>query len=518
MRVGCFHVPLFPLAARLRSEPELREEALAIVEGSGSRAWVAVASRRARKMGVRSGMSLPQARAILPRLIARSRDTECEQAAQEALLELAESLSPRVEDSADGVVYLDLEGLDRIYGAGAVEPGRSESVSWEHRFAAEAFRAAEAASLPVWIGIASSKLAAHVAAESPRTPVIVPPGEESRFLAQLPLERLDPELEIATTLSRWGLSSIGDLARLPEAEIATRLGETGRKLHLAARGVDARPIIPRIPPPQFREGTELEWPLVALEPFLFVARAALERLCGRMERLGYACRRLEIAMNLEPDGHHHRAIDLPAPTRDLRTLLTLLRLDVEAAPPGAPIAGFTLIATPDQPRRAQLSLFGPLEISPDRLATTIARLAALVGEDRVGSPRVVDAHVPSSVSSVPFDPPPPPKIAREPAPNRGLLAVRALRPPIELEVLLAESGDAPDRSRPARLRALDPETTLPIDGPVRVASGPWTMEEGWWSEGPVAREYWDVELIRGGIYRIFLDEHDQRWYADAVYD
>lgn len=512
MRIACFHIPLFPLAARLRSEPELRSEAIAIVEGNGSRAYVAVASKRARKMGIRSGMSLPQARAILPRLIARSRDSECESAAQEALLEVAESLSPRVEDAEDGMVFLDLEGLERIY------PERSDGSSWEDRFVSDAFRQADAAGLPIWIGIASSKLAARVAAESPHTPVIVPAGAEPRFLAQLPLERLDPELEVVTTLTRWGLKSIGDLANLPEAEVATRLGEAGRRLHMAARGIDSRPIIPHVPPPQFREGTELEWPLVAIEPFLFVARAAIERLCQRMERLGYACRRLEIAMRLEPDGHHHRAIDLPAPTRDVKTLLTLLKLDVESAPPGAPIAAFTLIANPDQPRRAQMSLFGPLEISPDRLATTIARLAALVGEDRVGSPRMVNSHTPSAVAVERFDPPPPPKMKRDPSPNRGLLAIRALRPPMELEVIIEEKAGPQSELRPTRVRALEPKKTIPLDGLVRIASGPWTLEETWWDEFPVSREYWDLELARGGIYRVYRDTNSGRWFADAVYD
>src|SRR5437867_10805157 len=123
-------------------------------------------------------------------------------------------------------------------------------------------------------------------------------------------------------LHRFGLKSIGDLARLPESEIASRLGEIGRQLHFAARGVDPRPLIPRALPPEFREGMDLEWPLVALEPFLFIASAALDRLTKRMEVQGFACMRLEVTMNLEPDGFHARAIDLPAPTRDVKTMLT----------------------------------------------------------------------------------------------------------------------------------------------------------------------------------------------------
>ena len=38
---------------------------------------------------------------------------------------------------------------------------------------------------------------------------------------------------------------------------------------------------------------------------------------------------------------------------------------------------------------------------------------------------------------------------------------------------------------------------------MRICSGPWRIEEGWWSDRPDIREYWDVELERGGVYRVF---------------
>src|SRR5438270_808819 len=126
-RIACFYVPLFPLAARLRAEPDLFEEALAIVEGSGSHVHVIAATRRARKKAIRPGMSLTQARSILPKLIARNRDASCEQTAQEALLEVAETFSPRIEDAGDGVVYFDITGMERHF----VDDGEREAASGE---------------------------------------------------------------------------------------------------------------------------------------------------------------------------------------------------------------------------------------------------------------------------------------------------------------------------------------------------------------------------------------------------
>ena len=509
-RIACLLLPLFPLAARLRSEPELAREALVIVEGNGNAARVIAAIRLARAAGVRPGLTLVQARALCPKLVARPRDDDCQRAAQEALLEVAEGFSPRVEDAGEGVAYLDVDGVERHY------PGPTPELDLGRLL----MRATDAAGLPARVGIASSKLAARVAAGLPEPPVVVPAGEETAFLAPLPLLRLGPELAIAETLERWGVRSIGDFARLPPSRVASRLGRTGRELHATARGIDPRPLMPREPPPVFHEGMSLEWPLVSLEPFLFVGRAALDRLCQRLESRGFACIRLGLELRLEPDGHQSRSIDLPAPTRDAKTLLTLVRLELEARPPGAPVAGFALLAYPDRPREAQLSLYGPAALSPDKLATTLARLFALLGPERVGSPRPVDGHRPERFALVEFAPPPPPAIRREPRAGRGLLAVRVLRPPVEIEVMTGEAAAEAD-PMPVEIRTLVNGAAAKrprIEGAIKVASGPWGLEEEWWADEPAGRDYWDVELAGRGLYRIYRERATGAWYADGIYD
>jgi len=334
-------------------------------------------------------------------------------------------------------------------------------------------------------------------------------------------------VEAATTMQRWGIEMIGELARLPEGEVASRLGEIGRELHWLARGIDPRPLMPHIPPAEFREGMDLEWPLVALEAFLFIANTALERLTSRLESAGYSCERIDFTLKLEPDGFHARSIDLPAPTRDVKTLRTLIQLDLESHPPGAPVAGFTLIAHPDRARRAQLSLFGPAALSPDKLATAIAKLIALLGADRVGTPVVMDAHAPEHFGIETYNPPAPPEVRRAPRKGRGFMAVRVLRPAVELEVLT--SGDNGSLRLESIRSIVTTATTsatparpgfkpLEISGTVRIASGPWNLEEAWWTDLPAEREYWDVELMQGGIYRVFRTRDPETWFSDGVYD
>ncbi len=505
---------MFPLAARLRSEPELAGTAAAVFAGNGHAARLVAATRPARKAGLRPGMTLPQARAILPKLVARGRDEAAERAAAEALLDAAERISPRVEDGGEGIVYVDLDGLHRHFPE-------------ERDLGRALLAAAKREGLPARCGIASSKLAAHVAASLPNSPVVVPAGGEAAFLAPLPLLRLAPEMSLADTLLRWGLSTVGDFAKLPAAEIAGRLGEAGRALHDVARGLDPRPFVPRCPPPGFTEGTSLEWPLVTLEPFLGIAAAALERLVRRLADHAAGCVKLDVELSLDPDGHDARSLSLPAPTRDTKTLLSLLRLSLESKPPGAPVSGFSFTAHPDAPRPGQLTLFGPAEISPDRLATAMARLFALLGEGRVGSPRAVDGHRPERFALVPWAPPPAPVERRPPREGRGLLAVRVLRPALLLEVIVegnghgGAGGTAGTTPRPVSLRTLVSEETKgtpDLSGGIRIASGPWHLEEAWWTGEGVARDYWDVELSAGPLCRIYRDTKSGDWFADGVYD
>jgi len=506
-RIACLSVPLFPLAARLRAEPELGREAAAVVEGEGPAARILAATRAARRAGVRAGTSLAQARALLPDLAARGRDAECERAAAEALLEVAERFSPRVEEGMPGLVFLDADGLARRF------PGSEPEREMGRALGAEARRAG----LPARVGIAASKLAAEVAAQGARDgePEIVAAGGEAAFLAPLPLVRLAPEVGLAETLRRWGLGSIGELAKLPAPEVTSRLGEAGRALHAMARGLDPRPLAPRQPSRELREGMELEWPLASLEPFLFLAHAALDRLCRRLESEGLGCASLGVVLTLEPEGHDERALHLPAPSRDARTLLRLVQLDLEARPPGAAVAGFAFVAQPDRPRPVQGSLFGPPALSPDRLATTLARLFALLGPDRAGAPGLVDGHRPERFTLLPYSPPPPPKLSPAPHRPRGLLAVRTLRPAVEIEVEVDVDG------RPRRLRTLpgaESSKRPTPGGEVAVCAGPWRMEEGWWSEAPLERQYWDVEVAAGGLWRLFREVASGRWFADGAYD
>lgn len=497
-RVLALHAPLFPLAAILRAEPALRDQAVAACEGSGGASRIVAAGRHARGLGVRPGMSLAQARGLVPDLIARGRDPTAEVAAHQALTEAADRVSPRVESFHPDLLVADLSGTETIFGT-------------EIDLAREAVLAAEDLGLFVRAGVGDSGLVARIAASMPDGPVVVPPGGGAEFLAPLPTAYLHPTRRAAERLDLWGIDTIGRLAELPEGELAARLGPEGTRLHREARAIDDRPLTPTPPQPILQEGQALEWAVVALEPFLAAVHASLSRLCRRLDHRGDGCACLELELSLEPDGAVRRTVRLPSPTTDADTLTGLIRLDLEAHSPGAPVAGFTLLAHPAERRRAQLTLFGPEQPSPERVGAVVARLSARIGPDRVGAPTTADAHMPGPGQVTAFEPPSPPKVARPPRPAPGLLAVRTLEPPPRLEVIV--DGDT---ERPMSLRTL-PGERPELRGLIRVASGPWFLESGWWDDPADRRSYWDVELSGGNLVRIFR-RPDGEWLADGLYD
>src|SRR5581483_6827328 len=159
---------------------------------------------------------------------------------------------------------------------------------------------------------------------------IVAPGEEAASIAPLPLEILDiasadPRVPLArvpsadsrvpdllAVLSRWGLRTLGDLARLPEADIRTRLGEPGVRLHRMARGTDDVPLVPQGDARRFVERLELEWPIEGLEPLSFVLARLCDGLSAALEQADRGAVAIATRLRLTNRTAHLRTLALPA--------------------------------------------------------------------------------------------------------------------------------------------------------------------------------------------------------------
>lgn len=502
MRLACLFVPDFPFVAWGRVDPDLRGAAVAVTEGCGPRAAIVAVSAEAARRGVSAGMGAAQGRAVCSQLVLRPASADAERAAQAALCDVADSFSPRVEDAGGGTAYLDCDGL-----------GAEQSESDLAR--ALVARAAQVR-LDLAVGIASTKIVASLAARNGCGIAVVVREDEWSFLAPLPISLLAPGRNLAETFARWGIRRFGDLAALPASAVATRLGPEAALLARRIRGEDETPLVPRPPALCFEEAVDLDYQIDSLDPLLFVVRPLLDRLTARLALRGFVCGDLRLSLRLANRGLDERTVAVAAAGNDTKALLMLVRAQTEAHPPTAPVSAVRVAAVAERLRSSQLDLFSPRTPAPAQLSVTLARLSALCGADRVGAPVAPDSHRPEAFSLKAFrggEGESGAPVSADTAPMR--VALRALRPPQALEVFC--NRDHLDFVRPLTTERTS-ENGYGCTGRVVTASGPWRIEGEWWREDAFRRDYYDVQLSDGVIYRLFFDRREQRWFADGVYD
>jgi protein ImuB len=481
--------------------------------------------------------------------------------APDAMLEVAADFTPRFELHAPDEVVLDLAGLERLFGG-------------PHAIGEELCRAAAERQLRLRISIAGTYTAARLLARAespdPEDVVVVEPGAEAIALAPLSLTLLghithknapnaandpndpngsnDPN-DLLVTLRRWGIRTLGELAALPVDGVAARMGVRGTRWQRLARGEDPRPLRPEVPKERFEQALDLEWPIDGLEPLSFVLGRLLEPLTAHLERRGRGAAVLHVRLHLVTRTLHERSLQLPAPMRDVRTFRTLLLLDLESHPPSAAIDRVVVAVDPTPARIVQFSLLTRPIPSPEQLSTLTARLAALMGEDRCGSPVVVDSWQPGVFAMTPFNPGSgigDRGSGRTPDAQCPRIALRRFRIPVPARVRMEH--DKPqhvtiDRAA-AHLgsRIPDPRSPIPgspLGGCVQACAGPWRTSGHWWTDKPhgdiekttclrvsVARsrceewdrDEWDVTLSDGATYRIFRERARPAWFVEGSYD
>ena len=205
-------------------------------------------------------------------------------------------------------------------------------------------------------------------------------------------------------LDRWGLRTLGAFAALPPPDLSARLGQRGVALQQLARGIDPRPLVPDPGVPRFVESMELEWPIESLEPLSFVFARLLDPLSAALERADRGAAAIRLDLRLTDRTTETRLLPLPVAMRDPRVLRTLLLLHLESHPPSAAIDIVSIEADPAPSRIIQYSLLERALPSAETLATLNARLGALIGAERCGSPVLLDTHRPDGFMVSRFDP------------------------------------------------------------------------------------------------------------------
>jgi protein ImuB len=562
MSFACIYVPNFPVAAALRAEPELRTRAVAILEGKPPLETILAVNDQASRLGIASGMTKSQAE-LSPELVLRPNSPLQNSAAHAALLDCAQSFSPCVEDAACDTSLLDLAGMESLLGSlpeiaralhdRAAILGLNANVAVASNPDTAVLAARGLCDAGLWgRGLCDAGTLTRAAV------TIIPSGKEAERLGSLPLkvlfadqckedQRKEEEKKEAARLidilDRWGIRTLHALAALPSIALSERLGQQGLRLQQLARGAASRTLVPIEAPLIFEEAVELEYPIVLLEPLAFVLNRLLEQICARLASRALAVQELHLTLDLEtrPQSNHQpkinnqkfvRALRLPLPMIDPKLFLKLLQLDLNAHPPGAPIVRIHLAAEPARPRPGQAGLFLPPSPEPEKLELTLARIAALVGVNKVGALELLDTHHPEGFRLRRFmasSAHPPQKTKelgeekkteavkeeeiREKEPP-AITALRRFRPALRAIVTL-------DQGQPAQVVC---EKT--IQGSVLWKAGPWRSSGDWWEREAWSRNEWDIALQNNvlqntnsiALYRLVHDLLEGAWFVEGTYD
>jgi protein ImuB len=449
------------------------------------------------------------------------------------LMHLAHEHSSRVEVHGQDLVVMDVGGLRHLWGSPREVGERLRRVAAER-------------DLGIRVAVAGTKMAALLATQGRCGLTVIPSHAEAEALSTLPISIIkqlskaqtsilsrpiqthqsDTEsarvsavssscvvsvLMLLPVVQRWGIRTLGELAALPANELFSRLGHGGLELQRIARGEDSRPFVPEPTAERFEETVTLEWPIEGLEPLSIVLSRVLDPLCAHLDIRGVAAGMLQVRLMLVSRETHERTLRFQAAISDPNVLRTLILLDLDAHPPSAGIDRVTVVADPVPARTLQFSLLERAVPSAESLSTLLARLTVLMGDQRCGSPVLVDTHQPGVFEMHPFAPKAHPPLHKQPRRGKCLVPVlRRFRHPISARVTV-------EHGHPVRVSTPHPHSA---DGRVVTCAGPWRSSGHWWmpSHSLWDHDEWDVELSDGGVYRMFRDRVSKRWFVEGLMD
>ena len=460
VKVACVLISHLPVQVEQKGDPSLAERPLVI----GGRPWdpgvVLDCCPQAVAAGVQPGVRLAQAQVLCPTARFVPSCEENYRGVHDALLAAAGCFSPTVETANLGTVYVEVSGLERLFGPDAQlarQLGR---------------RAADATGLAVQVGLARDKFTAEQAARAARPGgvCVVSPGEEVAFLSPLPLDALPADLEMRRRLKMLGIRSLGGLAALPRPAVVQQFGPYAGPLHDLARGIDPRPVSPDSPPLAVERKRILGTALKERSSLLAHIERMATELAKELARRGYQAEGMRLRLEGESSERGSAGVSVKPPSADVEKLCRLAGRCLEKGMLAEPVAVLTLTTYPLRPvylGETQLSLFGQGQNSRlDRLREVLRGLRARFGELVI-------------VVAALLGPPPPCQIQVTTGPD-GLPRALIRRERIDVVVSIYES---------------------------------WRERRRWWGR-PVERDYYRLETAESHVRVIFYDLRGERWLLE----
>ena len=508
-RVVSLFLPAWPtdrLRRKLGAAAPPAEAPLVLIGREGRRRVVLAQDAAARRAGLRVGMPAAKAQALVPGLIVKDAEPAADAGALDrlALWALQRYAPIAAADAPDGLV-IDSTGAAHLHdGEDAMVRGMVDQL-------AASGVAARAALADSWG--AAHALARYVA----RPAIVVPPGESSTAILDLPIAALRLPKTMAEDLSVLGFARIGELAAKPRAPLALRFGpELGRRLDQAF-GRLGEPIDPVRPPDLIEVRRVFADPIGAAETIARTTGKLVAQLCEALEAKALGARRLDFLFHRVDNRIEAIRIGTASPVRDVKRLTRLLCDKIETIDPGFGIEIMRLAATLAEPLAPKQMISSLIEEPEADVSGLIDTLANRVGEQRLYRFAPVASDVPErSVCRVAPAAPDSGETWPDPWPNHWPRPSRLLPvpEPIATVALLPDHPPVSFTWRGVRRR-------------VKCADGPERVFGEWWkrdAELIALRDYFRVEDAAGERFWIYRagDGEDaatgsHRWFLHGIF-
>jgi protein ImuB len=459
--------------------------------------------------GLRTGMLLTDACALLPSLAAAPHDPQAERRALRRLASACNRFSPWVApDEPDGL-WIEATGLAHLFGG---EEAMLDRIL--HHLHALGFAARGA--------MANTAGAAWGLARFSKTPSLVAaPGEEAHALAGLPVKALRIDADSAALLERLGLNTIGQLFQIPRASLRARLGKAITCRLDQALGREGEALSPLLPEPVYAARLEFAEPLTAFEGLKQIAAMLIGSVTERLKSDGKGARRFNLMLFDTQNGKAEIRFQMARPSAEPSHIARVLKERLPALEgrfdPNLGFDAVALYALSVEPliSRQTDSLGHGLDgEGREKIAQFLDRVTARLGEKAAVRfafaesywPERASVHVPATGST-------PARASAAPAPH-ALPRPLMLLPRPEPITVIALVPDYPPRKFVWRR----------CHHAIARAEGPERISPEWWETGktPPARDYYVVEDEQGRrfwLYRegIYGKSEQQRWFMHGLF-
>lgn len=464
---GCLLVTHLPVKAELQRRPEQIGHPLIITSGETARPAVLDASAEAH--GVTAGQTVAEALSRCAGTVTLPVDAGYLSEVNDAVLAALWDVVPAVEAAGWGVFYLDLTGMEGMYGGtnGLADAILSTGEEW----------------LRPRLGMGMGKFPAYCAAvRSEARGWRQVPAEAASWLAPLPASWLPLGCVALVRLEGFGIRTLGDVAKVPVASFAEFMGSEGFRIWRLAQGIDLDPVVPTPLPERLSERMEFPFPVDTVPAIEAGIRSLTERLWRSGSLRARCVGEAAIQGQLLYGGNwrFERVLRQPVGSADALTRSLLVGL---GAKDGAGVSRW-----PDAPLL-------DLALTVGDLTPEIGLQATIWQRERVANISDV-AGVERLAALVP----------RSAMPERRWALGASLAPlSLPAKASVEAVGGAPRRVR------TDGRRWRPVERVVDL----WEVETEWWTPEPVNRRYWRLALTDGGLLTVYRDQATGQWFRQG---